>query len=338
MEYIELYYAITECAKWEGSKIQKVFHNDDTFVFHLYKAGFGKTYFVLKIPEAICIVVDKPDLVMDALGAKLRKYWTNATLQNMSLVTGERIVKLVLSNKEGVNNVYIELFGKGNLVICNAEDKIILPWRSQSFTARTLSRGEQYELPPARDSVFEMQDNAFYALFGNEACSKVLAKIGLGKKYALEVCVRCEIDPLAVSVSSVEGKRLYECVQGLLGLEGEAAVVKYNAEPFHLVSVEGERESHGTFSGALYSTLKWMKPKTKFEKQLEKVENVILQQGKSVSKLQDRIVEETKKAELLYQHYEVVKEILGTPVDKLSFHPMVTKIDKKYKTLILDIE
>ncbi|MFQ5620221.1 MAG: NFACT family protein [Candidatus Nanoarchaeia archaeon] len=339
MEYIELCYALRECEAWAGSKIQKVYHHDDTFVMHLYKSSLGKVFFLLKIPDAICVVKIKPSIgAIGALGGRLRKFWTNATLKSIELISGERIVKMVITTKNAVNHVYVELFGKGNLVICDSEDKILLPWRSQSFTARKLKRGEMYELPPPRKSVFDLEDNEFYAAFEGETSSKVLAKMGLGKKYALEVCFRASVDPMSTSLGKVELQSLFCEVRKLLEHKIDAAVVSDKAEPFTWASIEGERKPFGSFSEALYSTLKWEKPKSQYDIELEKVEAVIHEQGKSVNKLQDRIVNETKKAEVLYEHYEAIREILQTDVDKLEGHPMVKKVDKKHKTIVLELE
>jgi predicted ribosome quality control (RQC) complex YloA/Tae2 family protein len=290
---------------------------------------------------------EKPALPsISALGMRLRKYWENGSLEKIEALEGERIVRMVISTRDAQYHVYVELFGKGNVVVCDSSEKILIPWRSQSFSARLLKRGELYETPPERSHLFMLDDNAFFEKLHTieRNVSTTLAKQGLGRKYATEVCVRAEVDPLASSVGRGEMQKLYEEVVKLLHHDIEASVIDGDVEPFMLESVDATRENKESFSAALYENADWDVGPSPYEEEIERVATIIREQKKTVNKLSDYITEQTKKAELLYGHYEMVKEILlaakeAKDVDAaMAKYPAVKKVDQKNKKIVLELD
>ena len=105
MEFVELVYALREFNQWTGSKIQKIFQDNDVFVFHLYKSNVGKVFLTFKVPDVVYLSSQKPPISekVSALGTRLRKFWTNGTLQSIEQVGHERIILLTISTKDQVS-------------------------------------------------------------------------------------------------------------------------------------------------------------------------------------------------------------------------------------------
>lgn len=343
MEQIDLRYVLKEVQDFQGSKIQKVFQHDDVFVLHLYKTGVGKTFFVIRPPQAVYLGDSKPPVEsLSAFGTRIRKWWTGASLDLVEQVSNERIVRLVIT-KEEEHHVYIELFGKGNVVICDSEEKILLPWKKQHYTDRSLTRGTPYLLPPERDFVIGMSDAKFFDLFTtvNRNVSTTLAKAGLGRKFAAEVCARAKVDPQSETVSRGEMQALYDEAQKLDKHKCEPALVKddgqiIGCEPYELITVFGEREDKDSFSQAVQESLVWKEKPSEHEKQIKKVENIISKQNETIKEYEVRIAENNRKAELLYENYEGIKEVLEKAPDCHGLG-LVKKIDKKKKTVTVTL-
>lgn len=328
-----------ELCAWEGSKIQKIYQDEDTFIFSIYKQG-EKTFLVIRPPHALYLSDEKPTSEkLSALGTRLRGMLTSATITRIEQIANERILRLTIQ-KEETYHVYLELFSKGNLIICSADDTIILPWRKHHYTSRSLTRGEKYLLPPERDFVIGMDKKTFTSLFEpiNRNVSTTLAKAGLGRVYAGEACARAGIDAQAETISKQELEKLHTAVQDLTQHPLTPALIRDNneiigIEPFELVSVLGEREEKSTLSEAIRDSLPVVKKESKHDKEITKIETIIKTQQETVNEYERRIGEYSRKAELLYEHYEAVQDVLraGPTTDSL----LVTGIDKAKKTIKL---
>ena len=74
---------------------------------------------------------------------------------------------------------------------------------------------------------------------------------------------------------------------------------------------------------------------------IDAVKAIINQQTKAIGKLEEQAKEHQKKAEYLYTHYQVVKELLEHAAKDLKAvenNPLVIRIDHKKKTLTINIE
>ena len=116
----------------------------------------------------------------------LRKKLKNSRLKSFEQVDFERVVKLVFETKEGVLNLYIELFSKSNLVLTN-KDNLILASLSSENTKRIIKKGEEYILPKKEHNFLTLKENELVNILANSDLSlvKTLAtKLSLGGVYA----------------------------------------------------------------------------------------------------------------------------------------------------------
>ena len=111
----------------------------------------------------------------------------------------ERIIKISLNSKYEEYNLYIELFGEGNLILTDIKNKIIICEKKVIVRHRKISTGEIYQLPPPRglnplkingDKLFDLAQQSTKNI---EAF--LIDNISVGKDIIQECLKRLEINP-----------------------------------------------------------------------------------------------------------------------------------------------
>src|SRR3989337_2329474 len=80
----------------------------------------------------------------------LRKHLTGGRITEIAQYDFDRIIEMHVQRGEDKTLLLVELFSKGNIILLDAEKRIILPLKSISFRDRRVIRGEVYELPQAQ--------------------------------------------------------------------------------------------------------------------------------------------------------------------------------------------
>ena len=127
-----------------------------------------------------------------------------------------------------------------------------------------------------------------------------------------------------------------------------------SAFPFEMKVYEDlKKERFSSFSSAIESITE-LKGKSNEEekaylKKLEKIENVLKEQEASIAKLEKDSEQNTKKAELIYSNYQLIKEIIDELKkaekkyswkeikEKLKNHKIIKEVNSKDKTVILEL-
>ena len=145
-------------------------------------------------------------------------------LESIEQVGSERIVSMKFKHLDGKMRVVIcELFGDGNLVICDEGMQIIAILTSIQVRHRTLNVGLRYAYPPARGvDVFEVTSDQMLSLRSEAKGLDVLRWIGRGismpKKFVEEVAKRAGIEPdtQAARLSDDQVANIYSTVKNLV--------------------------------------------------------------------------------------------------------------------------
>jgi len=127
--------------------------------------------------------------------ALLRKRLDGARLRSIEQSGSERVITLMFDGKQGVYRLVLELFGTGNIILCDEKGMIIAATESQEWKDRSIKPKEKYLLPPSEFNMFEIGFEEFKGLFGSNNASKTLAiQLGLGGIYADEICAIAKVD------------------------------------------------------------------------------------------------------------------------------------------------
>ena len=143
---LELSCLIKEFQVLIGGKIDKIYQqksNKREFLFRMHVPSHGKKQLRVIAPGFIYLSEYKQEFTDSPPGycTFLRKHLGNARIEAVRQVNFERIVEIIFDAKEGKLILIIELFSKGNIILCKEDYTIISPLENQRWKDRTASDG-----------------------------------------------------------------------------------------------------------------------------------------------------------------------------------------------------
>ncbi len=362
---LELSYLVRELDELVDCRVNKVFQKEDGFLFDLHKPGEGRIMFRALIPNAVFFTQYKPDFPSHPpkFCMFLRKHLGGMIVDEVRQKGFDRILEIEFSGFGEKYILVLELFSKGNLILCKEDYEIVAPFNSQTWQSRTIRGGTGYEYPPDQLNPYELDFDSFWQVFEDSDMDEVVKTLavdfGLGGAYAEEVCARAGIDKSLSSEDLVEEKArsLFEGLDEVLNSEVEATAVGDRVYPFDPVSVEGERKYFDSFNEAVDEVvsrnLVARKEEEKEEirqERIDKVENIIRDQEESIKKLKGDIRDNKRKGELVFENYQRLSDLLyqvnqaredGLSWDeireKLEEVDWVEQVNDKEKLLVVDL-
>ncbi|MBS3147504.1 NFACT family protein [Candidatus Woesearchaeota archaeon] len=354
---LDLHFLLKELATaLIGARVDKIYQPDG-FFFQLHKSGEGKL--LLKIEKnCLWLTGAKTDMPETQKGMcqLLRKVLEGKKLISLEQVNGERILKLTFATQAEQFILYVELFSTGNLILCDFDGTIKMAVEERAWKDRQIKRGEPYQLPPSKKNTLTFERADF--TFGEYPISKQLAQLGLGKTYAMELCARAGVAPLAETIDSAQADKLFLAYKTIL-FEPISARAYVNGEiaPIELKHLTETFTQYSSFSEALDKHLgitasqqRLDKKRQKFLAEKERIQHAIDMQQKNLEKAELEIVQNQRAGELIYEHYQELQEIieelrkakekfsLHQMKEKLKGHPTIKDIDPKTSDVVIEID
>ena len=265
----------------------------------------------------------------------LRKRIKGAHVESITQHNFDRVVEIKVK-KDKYYTIIVELFDKGNIILLDDENNIILPLKRKHWSTRDISSKREYLFPEERGiNPITITHDEFKNLFLTTESDivRTLARNGLGSLYAEEIIERAneivDVDKHTSNSELTEEQfsALYEGLKNLFNsLKIESAkpqIVKYNNKedvvPLDLVKYEGyEKTYYNSFNEAcdeFYSKkvntgikdikeAAWNKKVGKFEKRLK------LQQ-ETLDNFEKTIAESQKKGEVIYSNYTSIENMMN---------------------------
>ncbi|MDR7664971.1 ribosome rescue protein RqcH [Methanosarcina sp. Z-7115] len=166
---------------------------------NLYVYHHGRDNLVIEVGKRIHLSKNfrvSPTLPQ-AFPMLLRKYLSGGRIMSVEQHDFDRIVKIGIERAGVRNTLIVELFARGNLLIVDSENKIILPMNPVTLKDRRLRSGEIYELPVAQMSPVEAKVSDLMEAFSRSTADivrTIATRFNLGGVLAEEVCARAGID------------------------------------------------------------------------------------------------------------------------------------------------
>src|SRR5688572_17619741 len=188
-----------------GARLDKAYQPaKEQVLLRLRRKGAGKLDLLIEIGRFATVTrrppqnPDKPSMVAQVL----RTTFENSRLTGVRQVGFDRLLRLDFERGDGRRSIVVELFGDGNLLVLDADDKILLPMRGEDHGARKLRKGEPYQPPPGSAVPFGMDAAALRAAAEASKASKDLVRflalgLGFGPLWAEELCLRAGLDKRA---------------------------------------------------------------------------------------------------------------------------------------------
>ncbi len=165
----------------------------------------------------------------------LRKYLRNGRIRRIQQYDFERIIELIVESKAGEYRLVIELFGEGNVILVDPDNKILHALIYRRMKDRNIIRGEVFKYPPPRgrdprtircEDLEEIRKNGRI-----EAVRSLTRFLGIGGKYAEEILTRAGIQKNVLS-SSLKDEELCSIYKSLQELLSEASIDKESPSIF----------------------------------------------------------------------------------------------------------
>lgn len=288
----------------------------------------------------------------------LRKYIKGGRVIGVSQHNFDRIMRIDIQ-KEHKFSLVIELFAKGNIILLDENDKIILPLKRKLWQDRKITSKEEYKYPPEKGVnplVIEKIDLKEIFQNSDKDIIRTLAGNGLGGLYAEEIILRSNVDKkkMANKVTDTEINVLYnafnDVFKPLKTYDFKPQIItgkKEDVLPLDLqIYSEYEKkrfESYNEASDEFYSSIVsedivqihnevWSGEVGKFEKRLSI-------QLETLEKFNKTVKESKIKGEAIYSNYQQIQNIINIINEARKKHSWleIIAIIKKAKTEGLDI-
>ena len=320
---IELKYLVDDIGKriedYYVSNIYGITKNSLLFKFHhpekpdilLMLSTFGIWMTKVKIEQI------EPNKLLRRLRSDLLRF----KLKEIKQVGTERIVYLTFSYFDKEFVVIAELFGDGNIIICNSEMKILAMLHSVDVRHRQLRVGSQYIPPPQNNfDVLGMTEKDFEDLQSTPTpVAKWVGKtLGLPRKYAEEITrlAKVESKKKGEETTNEEVKQLFnfatQIINDVISGKHDPEIVRNDEIDVNPVSIKGENcEKISSFMDGLDIVFT--------ESILSKGKTI---QGgafdKKISELETKFDEQTKAIKTVTEKSQSIANVANSLLEALS--------------------
>ncbi|MEK6940985.1 MAG: NFACT family protein [Nanoarchaeota archaeon] len=332
---LDLYFLRKEFIHLIGSRLDKVYQpSNKELILQLHKDG--KHILKILIGQAIFLSSEKSAGEQLTFAKFLRKQLKNSKLIDIAQNNFERILELHFSGKDS-KILIVELFSKGNIILCDKDYNIIAPFLKQQWKDRSIKAKSKYSYPPLQHSdVITITLPKLKSLLKHsdkDSIVKSLAiDLGLGGVYAEEICFRAKLNKNSKEVNDKHSTAIFSAIKDIRSQD--LSPVKSGQDTFPFVLLSKDCIPIDSFSGALDALYSY---DPSIENDQKKLLKVIKKQEKYLEQLKEDIEIEREKGNIIYQNYELITNILSTPRNKLEQFHQIKKINAKKQEVELEL-
>ena len=326
----------------EGARIDNIYQiNPLTLLLKLRRSNRPQLHLLIEAGKRFHLTsyalkkLEKPPTFCMAL----RKHLRNGKINGIRQHEFERIVMIEVSKKEGNFKLISELFGEGNIILVNPENRILQALAYKRMRDRNVLRGEVFQHPPSsgrnplklnRQDFIQIRDLGLLEIV--RALTKFLS---IGGHYAEEVLLRAQVDKKTPcnSLAERELDDIFDHLQQILSFINTG-----NVEPSIVIKEEGkwidatpvplkkyakyDQRSCETFNDALDDYYTEMivgegviETAKESERELGRHQRILQRQRKALEDLKDQIERNKDIGNLIYVHLGNLQSLLHEIID-----------------------
>lgn len=365
---LDMHFILNELKELEGSRADRIYSSGKEEIYiQLHKSNVGKKIIRVLIGKSIFAAEAKSiDENPSGFCMLLRKHLEGKFFDSIGQLEPERILKLTFKSKEESRILYIEFFGKGNLIMCNQDGIILDSLIHHRFKDRNVAPKEKYLYPIMAYNFFDISEKKLSELFKNSKKDKVVTslavELGLGGVYSEEACLEAGIDkgvkPLEITNAQI--KKIVSKIKKLINGKSKAQIIYKDKQAIDVAPMElalykdYEKKEFSSFSAALehYFTheAQLVKKESPHTKKINEVMRIIGEQEAAINEMQAKEEEIRKNGEAIYNNYGLIKEILmelnkakekyswEEIKEKLKGHKIVKEVNAKERKIIVEVD
>lgn len=333
---LDLYYLIKEFKFLEENRIDSFYFENDIFFIKIYVKGKGHFYLENSISNYIFITDKKEEIsnFPNSFIQHLRKYLKNGYLKKIEQVENERILKLRIETKDSQTEIItpyyiiIELFANGNVILCDENFSIKNSIVKKKYKDRVVMVKEEYVLPPQKPlNIFNLDLGLFKEELKKSDLSivKFIAiKLGLGGKFAEEICQRAQIDKnkQTINICDNEIKTLETELKKIINIDIKPKLVMKGEKiidfiPFEFKSIKDEQIDIDTFNNTIKTYFQQFRDnidirEDEFTKELEKLKKRVEKQIESKEDILKEYEIYNNYGNKIYENYALIEDLLNS--------------------------
>jgi predicted ribosome quality control (RQC) complex YloA/Tae2 family protein len=311
-----------------GARVDKVYELGGVFVICMRTSGKGRLDLLIEPGRRVHLtgMQYKFPKQPKMYAMLLRKHLEGAQLVGVEQPDFERILELRFRGR-GERVLIAELFGTGNLVLCDEGKKIIQPYRSEEWRNRIVKAGEKYKYPPSRADIEKLDTTTLREAVADapDIVRGLATNLNIGGQFAEEICARAEItkSSTVADLSEPQLKGLLDAAAGLFSQEPAPNIVYDDGEaidvlPFDFAIYRGMRtkrfssfnEALDEYFGAVTIKKGVAKQKKKLEDGLEAIRSRLAEQEAHMAELEKEAFELKRRADLIKAHHAQLDDSL----------------------------
>ncbi len=313
-----------------GGRVDNVYELDGIFLLRLRSPDKGRQDVILEPGCRVHLTsrMYKTPKKPSAYAMFLRKHLVGAQLTAVEQPDLERIVEFKFSGKEKCVLI-LELFSKGNLILCNDQLDIIQPYRVEVWRHRALKPREKYLHPPTKGvDIRELDVQGLRRALGEapDVVRALAINLNVGGPLAEEICARAAVAKSRgpSELSEQELTAIIQSIKSLFTQEPAAHIVYDDGKPVDVLPFDfktyiGKRvKRFDSFSEALdeyFSTLAITsageKQRKRFERELSKLRRRLTEQEKHFADLYAKSSGAKRKADLAAIHHAQINDLMS---------------------------
>jgi predicted ribosome quality control (RQC) complex YloA/Tae2 family protein len=362
---LEMHFLVEELRDLENSRVDKIFnYGEEDIYVQLHKSNVGKRILRIIVGKAIFLTSAKTvDEEPSGFRLLLRKHLEGKALDSVKQLEPERILEFVFKSKNETKKLYLEFLGKGNVILCGNDDVIIDCLIRHKFKDRSILPKHKYQHPEMQYNLFDINIKNLLEMLGNSKKDKVVTslatELGLGGVYSEEVCLLSNIQK-NLQPNKIDNKDIIDSIKKILNKKLNSQIVYENNEAIDVIPIDLElykdnkNKKFSSYSAALEEyflhELNLIKKKdSPYAKKIKELKWIIDEQEVTLKGLKVKEVENRKKGEMIYNNYQMIKEVLDEInkaskkyswkeiKEKLKGHKIVKDVDVKEKKVVIEV-
>ena len=324
-----------------NGSISNIYEVQDLLILKI-NTNFGKKNLIIKKDSRINLteydypIPDFPNQYIRGL----RKLLKNRRILSVTQYKFDRIIIIELTNREeGPWKFVIELFNKGNFLLLDQNNTLIVAKKYRKFKDRSILPKKEYNFPKSNEKDFlTFNKEDFKTLFENsenEIVREISRKLKISGLYSEELCFRANVNKkeLGNNLNDDDFTKLYESLKRirnemLFGLieayivfndqEHEIAVLPFEIEIFkdyRRIKFSSFNEAVDNFYSKIdYESIKSPKDK-KIKEMIKNQQKILINQQDYLKELKLKKKKYYELGDFLYENFHKFEKLISVILD-----------------------